>query len=682
MTRPETSPYATVLDDRQLTGRPIVLAGAGPLGGDVEVPEPLVTGAKKWTDVDQDICLHTEQFPTRLWWIAFAVALSMVGVLGFALASLFYSGMGIAGVNQPVGWGSFIINFVFWIGIGHAGTLISAVLYLFRQQWRTGINRAAEAMTLFAVACAGIFPIIHLGRPWFAYWLVPYPNARGPLWVNFNSPLAWDIFAISTYGLVSLTFWYMGLLPDLATVRDRATHPWRRRLYNALSFGWTGSHRAWRHYESAYMILAAFATPLVFSVHTIVSFDFATSVMPGWHATIFPPYFVIGAIFSGFAMVITLMSIMRGVFNLKHYITLNHMEAMAKVLLLTGMLVGFAYTHRVLHGLVLGERVGGLRLQEPGLRPVRLGLRDHVHLQRHRAPALLVEEPAPPPGGAVRGLDPGERGHVLRALRDRGHLAAPRLPAVVLGDVPLHLLGLRHPDRLVRPLLHAVPAVRAGAPGGRHLGGEGRDGPEGGAERPARPASGAPRRRGGAAMSASSTSGVIGYFLEPSEALAAAAKTRDAGWKHFDFLTPFPIHGMEEAMGQKPSWIPYVTAVLAFVGILLAQALQNYVMVYDWPLNFGGKPHASWPSFVPITFEAMVFWAAIGTAIVAIVAGKVDSVPQPPPLLVKTGATVDRFVLWISATDPEWDAEEAVEFVRSLGAHGVELVEAGGETHA
>jgi hypothetical protein len=218
------------------------------------------------------------------------------------------------------------------------------VLFLFRQQWRTGINRAAEAMTLFAVACAGIFPIIHLGRPWFAYWLVPYPNARGPLWVNFNSALAWDIFAISTYGLVSLTFWYVGLLPDLATVRDRATHPVRKWIYNALSFGWTGSHRAWRHYESAYMILAALATPLVFSVHTIVSFDFATSVMPGWHTTIFPPYFVIGAIFSGFAMVITLMTFMRGYFGMKHYITLNHMEAMAKILMFTGMMVGFAYS--------------------------------------------------------------------------------------------------------------------------------------------------------------------------------------------------------------------------------------------------------------------------------------------------------------------------------------------------
>jgi molybdopterin-containing oxidoreductase family membrane subunit len=344
MTRPEASPYATVMDDSQLTGRPIVLAGAGPYGGDLEVPEPLVTGGKKWSDVDQDICMHAERFPTKRWWIAFAVALTGLGVLVFSLVLLLYSGMGILGINSPVGWGSFIINFVFWIGIGHAGTLISAVLFLFRQQWRTGINRAAEAMTLFAVACAGIFPIIHLGRAWFAYWLVPYPNARGPLWINFNSPLAWDIFAISTYGLVSAAFWYVGLLPDLATVRDRATHPWRKKVYNALSLGWNGSHRAWRHYESAYMILAALATPLVFSVHTIVSFDFATSVMPGWHTTIFPPYFVIGAIFSGFAMVITLMTFMRGYFGMKSYVTLNHMESMAKILMLTGMLVGFAYS--------------------------------------------------------------------------------------------------------------------------------------------------------------------------------------------------------------------------------------------------------------------------------------------------------------------------------------------------
>jgi molybdopterin-containing oxidoreductase family membrane subunit len=331
------------MDDAQLTGHPIVVPGAGPFGGDQEVDEPLVTGGKKYTDVDKDICAHTERFPTRRWWIAFAIALSFLGLLVYSLIALFYVGIGIVGATSPTGWGTFIVNFVFWIGIGHAGTLISAVLFLFRQKWRTGINRSAEAMTLFAVACAGMFPLLHLGRIWFAYWLVPYPNHRGSLWVNFNSALAWDIFAISTYGLVSLVFWYMGLLPDLATVRDRATHPWRKKLYHVLSFGWNGSNRAWRHYESAYLILAAFATPLVFSVHTIVSFDFTTSIMPGWHSTIFPPYFVIGAIFSGFAMVITLMTIMRSVFNLKNYVTMNHMEAMAKILMLTGMLVGFAY---------------------------------------------------------------------------------------------------------------------------------------------------------------------------------------------------------------------------------------------------------------------------------------------------------------------------------------------------
>lgn len=338
------SPYATILDDSQLAGRPIVLPGAGPYGGDEEIDEPLVTGGKKYTDVDQDICGHTETFPTRRWWIAFAIALSAFGLLVFSLTMLFAVGVGVVGPNAPVGWGTFIVNFVFWIGIGHAGTLISAVLFLFRQKWRTGINRSAEAMTLFAVACAGIFPLIHLGRIWHAYWLFPYPNGRGSLWINFNSALAWDIFAISTYGLVSLTFWYVGLLPDLATVRDRATHPWRKKLYHLMSFGWNGSNRAWRHYESAYLILAGFATPLVFSVHTIVSFDFATSIIPGWHTTIFPPYFVIGAIFSGFAMVVTLMSIMRSVFNLKNYITLNHMEAMAKIILFTGMIVGLAYS--------------------------------------------------------------------------------------------------------------------------------------------------------------------------------------------------------------------------------------------------------------------------------------------------------------------------------------------------
>jgi len=254
-----------------------------------------------------------------------------------------WEGIGTWGLNKTVGWAWDITNFVWWVGIGHAGTLISAVLLLFRQKWRTSINRAAEAMTIFAVICAAMFPVIHMGRPWVgAYWALPLPNTYGSLWVNFNSPLLWDVFAISTYFSVSLVFWYIGLIPDFATIRDRATGL-RRKIYGALSFGWDGAAKTWMRYESVSLILAGLATPLVLSVHTIVSFDFATSVIPGWHTTIFPPYFVAGAIFSGFAMVLTLMIITRKVYKLEDYITIGHIELMNIVIIITGSIVGIAY---------------------------------------------------------------------------------------------------------------------------------------------------------------------------------------------------------------------------------------------------------------------------------------------------------------------------------------------------
>jgi molybdopterin-containing oxidoreductase family membrane subunit len=246
------------------------------------------------------------------------------------------------GNNQPVGWAFGIINFVFWVGIGHAGTLISAILFLLRQKWRTGIARFAEAMTIFAVICAGLFPIIHTGRPWLAGYLLPYPNEHG-LWVNFNSPLIWDVFAVSTYFTVSLIFWYVGLIPDFATLRDRSTDKIKKVIYSVFSLGWRHSNRHWQHYEKAYMILAGLATPLVLSVHTVVSFDFATAVIPGWHSTIFPPYFVAGAIFSGFAMVVTCLLFLRKVFHLEHIITMNHLDNMNKIILATGMMVGYGY---------------------------------------------------------------------------------------------------------------------------------------------------------------------------------------------------------------------------------------------------------------------------------------------------------------------------------------------------
>jgi molybdopterin-containing oxidoreductase family membrane subunit len=278
-----------------------------------------------------------------LWFLAFLTAAGVLALGSTALLATLWEGIGMWGLNKTVGWAWDITNFVWWVGIGHAGTLISAVLLLFRQKWRTSINRAAEAMTIFAVICAAMFPVIHMGRPWLgAFWALPLPNTYGSLWVNFNSPLLWDVFAISTYFSVSLVFWYIGLIPDFATIRDRATGL-RKIIYGALSFGWDGAAKTWMRYESVSLILAGLATPLVLSVHTIVSFDFATSVIPGWHTTIFPPYFVAGAIFSGFAMVLTLMIITRKVYKLEDYITIGHIELMNIVIIITGSIVGIAY---------------------------------------------------------------------------------------------------------------------------------------------------------------------------------------------------------------------------------------------------------------------------------------------------------------------------------------------------
>jgi molybdopterin-containing oxidoreductase family membrane subunit len=305
--------------------------------------EPLVTGAKTYHQVTEDIIRPIEASPSKLWWIGFLIS---VALLIFGIYSVYRDvtyGIGQWNLGKTIGWGWDITNFVWWVGIGHAGTLISAILLLFRQGWRTGVNRAAEAMTIFAVMCAGQFPIWHMGRVWLAFFVLPYPNTRGPLWVNFNSPLLWDVFAISTYFTVSLLFWYSGLLPDLASVRDRAKLKWRKAMYGVLSFGWTGSTKHWQRHEALSLVLAGLSTPLVLSVHTIVSFDFATSVIPGWHTTIFPPYFVAGAVFSGFAMVQTLLLVTRKVLKLEEYITLEHIEVMNKVIVLTGSIVGVAY---------------------------------------------------------------------------------------------------------------------------------------------------------------------------------------------------------------------------------------------------------------------------------------------------------------------------------------------------
>jgi Ni/Fe-hydrogenase subunit HybB-like protein len=310
------------------------------LADDVEI---LVLGEPTYGQVTAEIAAPMECRPGPGWLVLFLIAVTALLAGGVLIGYTIATGIGVWGLNRTVGWGYDITNFVFWVGIGHAGTLISAILLLFRQRWRTSIARAAEGMTIFAVICAGLFPLIHMGRPWLAFWVFPYPNTRGPISVNFRSPLLWDVFAISTYFTVSLLFWYVGMIPDFGTMRDRSKGV-KHRVYAFLSLGWDGGTRTWQRYEKACLLLAGLATPLVVSVHTIVSFDFATSVIPGWHTTIFPPYFVAGAVFSGFAMVITLLLITRSVLHLERYITEVHFDKMAKVLLTTGMLVGFAYT--------------------------------------------------------------------------------------------------------------------------------------------------------------------------------------------------------------------------------------------------------------------------------------------------------------------------------------------------
>lgn len=310
--------------------------------GNASVTPVIAPGYTFATITDKISSIVLSQRTPRGWFVGFAISFSLVMLLMYAIGYLLLVGVGIWGINMPVAWGFAIVNFVWWIGIGHAGTLISAILLLLNQKWRTSINRFAEAMTLFAVASAGLFPLLHLGRPWLFYWLFPYPNVMN-VQPQFRSPLVWDVFAVSTYFTVSLLFWFVGLVPDLATLRDRATSLWGKIIYGMLAMGWRNSARHWHRYEIAYLLLAGLATPLVVSVHTVVSFDFTIAILPGWHSTIFPPYFVAGAIYSGFAMVLTLAIPLRKFYHLEDFITARHLDNMGKIMLATGLIVAYGY---------------------------------------------------------------------------------------------------------------------------------------------------------------------------------------------------------------------------------------------------------------------------------------------------------------------------------------------------
>ena len=316
---------------------------ADPITTEQEAASPVLAPGHTFTSVTDKIsAIVLTKRTKRGWWIGLLIALFGFLALNLGVAYVLAIGVGVWGINIPVGWGFAIVNFVWWIGIGHAGTLISAFLLLMRQKWRTSINRFAEAMTIFAVACAGLFPLLHMGRPWLFYWLIPYPDTMGT-WPQFRSPLVWDVFAVSTYATVSVLFWFVGLIPDLATLRDRARNRAAQMVYGVLAMGWRGSAVHWSRYEMASLLLAGLATPLVVSVHTVVSFDFTIAIVPGWHSTIFPPYFVAGAIYSGFAMVLTLAIPLRKFYGLEDFVTMRHLDNMAKVMLATGLIVAYSY---------------------------------------------------------------------------------------------------------------------------------------------------------------------------------------------------------------------------------------------------------------------------------------------------------------------------------------------------
>ena len=397
------------------------------------------------------------------WFIGFGICFMLTMMMLYAIGYLFLKGVGIWGVTIPIGWGFAIVNFVWWIGIGHAGTLISAILLLLRQSWRNSINRFAEAMTLFAVASAGIFPAIHIGRPWLAYWLFPIPNTMR-VWPQFRSPLMWDVFAVSTYATISALFWFTGLIPDFATLRDRTDNRALKMVYGMLSMGWRGSARHWHRYETMYLLLAGLATPLVLSVHTVVSFDFAVGIVPGWHTTIFPPYFVAGAIYSGFAMVLMLAIPIRKIYGLEDFITERHLQNSAKVMLATGLIVAYGYGVEAFMGWYSGERYRHVPALESAARPLCRSVLDASHLQHLYSAGSLDSQAPYQPGRSLPYIGCDSRRHVARALRHRRAQPAPRFPHVVVGNVLPDALGLDDLHRHDRHVPHAdvpVPACIA-----------------------------------------------------------------------------------------------------------------------------------------------------------------------------------------------------------------------------
>jgi len=565
---------------------------------------------KSYHTISEDIARPIEGRASRAWWIAFGITLlaTLWGV--WAIWVTLRDGIGAWGLNKNVGWAWDITNFVWWIGIGHAGTLISAVLLLFRQQWRVAINRSAEAMTIFAVLQASIFPILHLGRPWLLHFNLPIPNQYGSLWDNFNSPLLWDVFAIATYFSVSLVFWWVGLLPDFAMLRDRTIKPFQKKIYSLLSFGWSGRAKDWQRMEETMLLLAGIATPLVISVHTIVSFDFATSVVSGWHTTIFPPYFVAGAIFSGFAMVSLLLIILRKVCKLEAYITLKHIELMNTVMLVAGSIVAVAYlteffmamrSHSEFEQYVFHNRATGAyawafwtmiicNIVLPQLLWLKK-LRRSITFSVCVALAVCV------------GMW-FERFVIIVTSLHRGYLPSSwTMFSPTWVDIGIFVGTLGFFFLLFLLYARSFPMIaQAEVKGGRSQVSGGRCQVSGN------------RYQGTDVSGQESLNSYLLTLTSPEELLDKIKELKSDGREIQEVYTPFYVHGLAKALGLKRTRLGKATFLYGLIGLFFGCWLTYFTMIEDWPMDIGGKPNATFwqnlPAFVPVIFELVVYFAA------------------------------------------------------------------------
>jgi Ni/Fe-hydrogenase subunit HybB-like protein len=622
---------------------------------------PLIAGGKSAADVTREVCDALDAKPSGLWWLSLALSSSALLVGVTAVSYQIATGIGTWGLNTTVGWAFDITNFVFWIGIGHAGTLISAILFLLRQRWRTSVNRAAEAMTLFAVMCAGLFPLIHMGRPWLAFWVFPYPNSRGPLWINFRSPLVWDFFAISTYFTISAIFWYIGLLPDLATIRDRPTgvvsgfSRTRGRIFDWLSLGWNGAYSTWHRYEVVYLLLAALATPLVLSVHSIVSMDFATAVVPGWHTTIFPPYFVAGAIFSGMAMVLTLMLVARKTMRLEDYITGRHVDAMCYLVIVTSGMVGLAYATEFFTAFYSGNRYEQFAFVNRAFGPLAWGYWIMVGCNvlapqlfwfarvRRALPAVFIISIVINVGMWF------ERFIIIVSSLEREFLPSRWTSyhptsieiATLVGSFGLFFTCFLLFCRFV-PVI-AIAEIKGVL--GHPVAGGGSSAPPAAAPDPTRAAPGNFKTIGRRLL--------VSVFQREEDVLHATAAARRKGLDIVDVFSPYASHGMARTLGLRPTRLPWVCFLLGLSGAATMAFFQYWATAVSWPINVGGKPWNSWPAFVPVTFEMMVLCAGVGT--VAAFIWSAGLRPGRRAALSDLRVTDDRFALVIRENTPELD---------------------------